>query len=359
MTDSKFLTPAYKLTFSQAESSAGGALGAVTSVAAPALSGGKVVDTTDEPKASTIVNLKVVLDLDTPADSLFLVMGQVGSFRPQKGDQVKVELGFADNDDGLMHVITADLVEAEPGLTRRRLIGHSAAHKLLAASANEHFEAKNAGEIVKDLAERAGVDVERAEQGIQFPTYVVDGQRSLYHHMRDLTGLCGFDLYCTPEGKLVFEKFVSGQTVHVLEYGKHILDLDVYQREPAAPSVEAWGEGPGTGPTESWAWLTKDFTPSRGTAGQGSPVYLLERPAIRTAQAARSAAQALQIHFVRAAVRGRLLLTGSPQVKLGDALRLKSLPDETLNASYQVRAVTHRITKSGGFTTSVEFRSIE
>jgi hypothetical protein len=359
MADSTLLTPAYKLTFSQAASAAGGALGAVTSVAAPALSGGKVVDTTGEPQASTVVNLKVILDLDAPADSLTLVMGQVGSFRPQKGDQVKVELGYADDDRGLFHVITADLMNTEPGLTRRRLVGHTAIHKLLAAFADEHFEAKNAGEIVKDLAGRAGVDVERAEQGIRFPAYVVDGRRSLYHHMRDLAGLCGFDLYVTPEGKLVFEKFVGGKTVHVFEYGKHIIDLDIYQREQAAPTVEAWGESPGTGPTESWAWLTKDFAPNKGTAGDGAPVYLLERPALRTAQAAQKAAQALQTHFKRAAVRGRLFLTGNPQVKLGDAMRLKSLPDDTLNASYQVRAITHWITKSGGFTTTIEFRSIE
>ncbi len=359
MTASKLLTPAYKLTFSQAASSAGGALGAVTSVAAPALSGGKVVDTTEEPQASTVVELKVVLDLDAPADNLTLLMGQVGNFRPQKGDQVKVELGYADDDRGLTHVITADLISAESGLTRRRLAGHSATQKLLTAFADEHFEAKNAGDIVEDLASRAGVDVERAEPGSRFPAYVVDGRRSLYRHMRDLADLCGFDLYVTPEGKLVFEKFVGGQTVHIFEYGKHIIDLDVIQRDPAAGSVEAWGESPGgSGPADSWAWLTKDFASQKGAAGESSPVYLLERPALRTAQAARSAAQALHTRFARTALHGRLCLTGSPQVKLGDAIRLKSLPDEALNASYQVRGVTHRITKSSGFTTTIEFRSI-
>jgi len=352
------LTPAYKLTFSQAASNAGGALGAVTSVASPSLSGGKVVDTNDEPKASTIVNLKVVLDLDAPADSLTLVMGQVGGFRPQKDDQVKVELGYAGDDRGLFHVLTADLIDTEPGLTRRRLVGHSSTQKLLTAFANEHFEAKNAGEIVQNLADRAGVKVERKEAGIQFPAYVVDGQRSLYHHMHDLADLCGFDLYINPEGKLIFEKFVSGKAVHVFEYGKHILELEIYQREPVAGTVEAWGESPGSGPTESWAWLTKDFAPNKGSAGDGDPVYLLERPAIRTAQAALKVAQAFNTRIQRNTICGRLSLTGNPQVKLGDAIRLKSVPDDTLNASYQVRALTHRITKSGGFTTTLDFRSI-
>src|SRR5512145_927504 len=164
------LTPAYKLTFSQGAPAPGG-------IGMPGLSGGKVVDTTSEAQASTVVELKVVLDLDAPADSLALTMGQVGSFRPQKGDQVKVELGYADDDRGLFHVITADVVNVDLGLTRRRLVGHASAQKLLACFADEHFEAKTAGEIVEDLAGRAGVDIERAEAGSRFPAYVVDGRR--------------------------------------------------------------------------------------------------------------------------------------------------------------------------------------
>jgi hypothetical protein len=34
------------------------------------------------------------------------------------------------------------------------------------------------------------------------------------------------------------------------------------------------------------------------------------------------------------------------------------MADEALNANFQVRSVTHCITKRGGFTTTVGFRSI-
>lgn len=354
MTDQRFLTPAYKLTFSRAAPAAGGVI-----AGGGAAAGGKVVDTTGEPQASTVVELKVALDLDAPADALTLTLGQVGSFRPQKGDRVKVELGYADDDGGLVHVVTTDLTSTEPGVTERRLVGHSSVWRLLSAFANEHFEDKTAGEMVRDLAARAGVAVARAEAGSRFQAYVVDARRSLYRHLRDLADLCGCDLYVTPEGQLVFERFVGGQTVHVFEYGKHIIDLEVLQREPAAAAVEAWGEGPGgTGQAPAWAWLTKDFSAHKGTAGTGDPIELLERPALRNAQAARNAAAALSARITRNALRGKLLLTGSPQVKLGDAIRLKSLPDGALDASYQVRAVTHRIAKSAGFTTRVDFRGL-
>ena len=107
------LTPAYKLTFSQKAGDAGGVLGATTSVAASAVGAGggsgKVIDTTDEPKASTITDLTVVLDLDTPADGFTMVMGNVGSFKPKREDETKIELGYADNGD-LTQVMVATVV---------------------------------------------------------------------------------------------------------------------------------------------------------------------------------------------------------------------------------------------------------
>ena len=50
---------------------------------------------------------------------------------------------------------------------------------------------------------------------------------------------------------------------------------------------------------------------------------------------------------------------GRPEVKLGDAIRLQAMADDSLNKSFQVRSVTHRIVKRGGFTTTVGFRAIE
>ena len=51
----------------------------------------------------------------------------------------------------------------------------------------------------------------------------------------------------SPFGKLVFEKFASGKTVHKFEYAKHIVALDVLQTPPYAGMVQAWGEGPSGG----------------------------------------------------------------------------------------------------------------
>jgi hypothetical protein len=177
--------------------------------------------------------------------------------------------------------------------------------------------------------------------------------------MRELADLCGFDLYLNADGELVFEKFVGGKAVHVFEYARHILALDMKQGAPRAGKVEAWGESPtGSQGEDAWAWLTKDFSGSKGTAGADDPLLLLERPALRTADAARIAADAAWTAIRRRTLRGSLLTLGRPEVKLGDAIQLRGMADGTLNANFQVRSVTHRITKLDGFTTTIGFRAI-
>jgi phage protein D len=59
----------------------------------------------------------------------------------------------------------------------------------------------------------------------------------------------------------------------------------------------------------------------------------------------------------RRAVRGRVLTIGRPQVKLGDAIQLRGVPDDDANGNFQVRSITHRLRKDTGFTTEIGFRA--
>lgn len=320
--------------------------------------GNQVVDTSDEPQASTLVALTVKLDMDTPADAFQLVLGNVGELRPSPEDEASIELASS-TDESLTQVAAGTVLEMNSGLGQVHLSGYSAARTLLRGSLEETFESKTAGQIVTDLAARVNVTVATAEDGIEFPAYVIDGRQSFYAHMNRLASLCGFDLYFNAENQLVFKKFIGGETVHVLEYAKHILALDVRQTQAHAGTVEAWGESPGGGAAdEAWAWLTKDFSGSKGDAGSGDPTLLLERPALRTGAAAASAADAAAETIRRSSVRGRLVTWGQPSIRLGDAIRVRDAPAEISNDSFQVRAVTHRFTKTGGFTTTVALRSI-
>jgi phage protein D len=325
--------------------------------------GDHVMDTTAEARASTVVEVVVRLDMDTPADEVTVIQGQVGGLRAVPGDDVSIELGYTDDDTGLVRVLTGTVVAVEPDLRTVRILGHSRVDALLRTRVDRTFEDTTAGDVVRTLAGEAGVDVARAEDGPDIEAYVVDGRRSASRHVRDLAALAGFDTYSTPDGGLVFEPLTGNRTVHVLRYGEHVLEAELQRARPVAGTVLVFGESPGASRgDESWAWLTKDFTAHRGSAGSTQPTLLLERPALRTAQAAATAATAAADVLAASALRGRVRIQGRAQVALGDLVRLERFPEragvDEMDGNYQVRGVVHRLSKSEGFLTDLDLRSL-
>ena len=117
--------------------------------------GEKIVDTTDEPKASTVVDLNVALDLDTPADSFALVLGNVGSLKPARERRDKDRIGLC-RQRRLHSSDYRKVVTIEASVTRTRIAGFSGADALLRTFVEQTFENKTAGAIVRDLADKAG-----------------------------------------------------------------------------------------------------------------------------------------------------------------------------------------------------------
>ncbi len=318
--------------------------------------GGKKVDTTEEPLASTVKELLVDLDMDAPSDSVLLRLGNVGGLQPAVGDDAAIKLGFID-DDSLTLVFTGKVVAVDPSLPETRVIAHSPAQGLLRTYVEKTFENKSGGDIVRELADGAGITVAQVDRGAVFPAYVVDGKRSVHRHLYDLATYCGCDLLFNADGELLFRQYRGGGVVHIFQYAKQIIELEVRKDVRAQSSVNVFGESPGTSQgSNSWAWLTKDFSRSKGSAGTGDPVLLLERPVLRTRELAQAAADGFFRESGVNAVRGRMLTFGVPQVALGDSIRVKDAPDARVNGDFQARAVRHRITKNGGFTTEIEFR---
>lgn len=318
--------------------------------------GSKTVDTTREPRASALVELEIDLDIETPADQCVAVFGRVGGLAPQRDESAKIDLGYADN-GGLTRVFSGTVAGIDRSLLATRVVAYASANGLLRTFLDRTFEATTAGSIVRQLAGLAGVTVANVEDGISFPAYVIDGRRNAYRHIRQLADLCGFDAYIAPDGKIVFEAFAGGHALHTFDFAKDILALEIFDRPPQANATQAFGESPtGSAGADAWPWLTKDFSGSKGVAGSGSPLALLERAVLRTSDASRIAAKAAQGVLASRVRTGSLTTFGRPQIKLGDALAIRSVPEAALNATFQVRAIRHRITKAGGFTTEVRFR---
>jgi hypothetical protein len=333
----------------------------MTALLAPAYrltAGHQVVDTTAEPKASATTDLLVTLDMDAWLDCAVLSLGQVGGIAPILDEEAVVELGYAGN-GSFSQVFHGYVDVVEAGLLTRRLTMTSTARALARSFVDETYEGQTAGAIVRDLASRAKIGTATIDDGITFPAYVIDSRRPALAHVRDLAALSGTDAYTDGDGKLIFQAFTTGNVIHDIDYAKQILTLDVDRWAGTDAEVTAWGESPtGTAGADAWGWLIKDFSSSAGRAGSGTPAFVLERAALRTADAAATAASAALREFERRAVQGQVAMPGRPEVKLGDAVRLRNVPIGGSNGTYQVRRVAHRVTKDTGFTTTVSFSAI-
>lgn len=329
------LTPAYRLTI-----------------------GGSVVDTTVAPQASATVDLAVTADIDDWPDLAGLTLGQVGGLDPALEQPATIDLGYADN-GGFTRVFTGLVGRLDTGLVERRVELASAARALARLRLDQTYEGQTAGAIVTDLAGRVRVPLGIVQAGIAFPSYVVDSRRTALAHIRELAELSGFDAYIDSDGKLVFQAFTTGNIVHDIDYAKQILSLEVERSADPDVTIAAWGESAtGSAGPQAWGWLTKNFSGSEGKAGGGARPVIIERPALRTATAAATAATARLRALQRRALRGTVAMLGRAEVKLGDAVRLREVPSASLNGEFQVRRVAHRITKSAGFITTVSFAAI-
>ncbi|MBW4710441.1 hypothetical protein KX928_21840 [Roseobacter sp. YSTF-M11] len=321
--------------------------------------GDQRVDMRAEPLASTLLDIDVRRDMAPLIDRFDLTIARVGSLAPKRGNDAEIALGFAGADTAPVTVMTGAVDQIDAGPERVRVTGFGAGRQLSRDRDNLTFRDKTAADIVTELADASGLAVARSQTSEVLPYFVTDARQNRFQHMTALARLTGFDLYCDTDNDLVFEPFGSGQRVFPLDHGEDVLEYQVERTVSRAANVEAWGESPGASAgAESWSWLVKDFEPLRGSAGTGAPLALLEHSALRTAEAAQRAADALLARLLNQRLRGQVTVLGNPDIQLGDAIRLQGMPDADLNATFQVRGLRHRISKATGFVTVVRFQSI-
>ncbi len=319
--------------------------------------GGTTLDPEVDPAGSGLTSVAVEANMDVPADSVEIMLGKVNQMAVAGGDTVSVELGYADN--GLSKVMEGMVDSAESSTRTLRIRGLSAMTKLLGLRLFQTYEKQTAGAIVADLAGQADVATGDVEDGLDFPAYVIDESKSAYQHIQDLAEKCGFDIYLDVDSGLMFKEFTKSTADHTFEYAKDILKLEVSDRKQGYHSVEVWGESPVSAEGEETShWLTKSREDFKGVAGSGLPLLLIKDPSIATKDAAEAYAKAKLRSIERRRRTGELTVLGKPEVKLGDAIEIKGMPDANTNGTFQVRWVSHLLSKAAGFITSIGILSL-
>ena len=301
-----------------------------------------------EPSSNDLIRLTIDLHLDTPADSCR------ASLRPGKwtadlkrDDSVTVALGYESDSEP---VFAGSLDSIERTLSNVRTFSLSGALKLLDLRVNEIYADQNAGDIVKDLAKKAGLDVDEIQVGIDLPKYYVGTSRNAYDHIRELAERCAYDVFVTPDNKLAFKEY-KPKVTHLFEYAKHIISIEAVFREPTYGSVKAYGESPSSKKgSDTSHWLTKDDVTNE--VGSGNQLEIIDS-SIRDTDTAEKVAKA-KLKALSFSKFFKLTVVGSPKVKLGDAVKVKSMPAESLNGEFKVMRVEHILSKDEGFITHIE-----
>jgi phage protein D len=220
---------------------------------------------------------------------------------------------------------------------------------------NQTFEQQTAGDIVAALAAAAGIQMGTQDAGIDLPSYVIDECRSGHEHIRRLAATNGFEFFFDSHDRLVFRKPTSGSAVRTFQYALDILAIQVDVQQPLVGKVEVRGESPASSlGSEKAHWLVKSIDDSLGTAGSAEPILNIANPAVRTKAAADAVAAGTLADLQARAIRGRLLVPGSPEIELGDIVAVGSHPVAELNTDYRVRAICHRFDKRRGFLTRLQ-----
>jgi len=314
----------------------------------------KIGSETFEPGVqSPVSSVRVTQDIEVPADGFEVVLGvSEKTSTIKEGDEISIEIGYGDE---LKEVFKGAVDSAIPGISGVRVRGLNPATKLLELRVNNAYMDSKAGDIVNDLAGKAGVKTDEVSDGIKFPVYYLDDGKNAHEHILELARKCGFDVYMTPENKLVFKAYERSDP-HALEYGVNIIEADVQEDRPVVKSVVVLGEGASSFKgAESWHWLTKKLVSGSQKSDLKGAELLIQDPSVKDSDAAAIVADSLLQEMTKT-LCGTVKILGDAGVKLGDTIEIKGMGNSKMNGEFQVRSVEHEVSKATGFTTLIGWR---
>jgi hypothetical protein len=303
----------------------------------------------DSATSDNVDSIQVNLSLDVPTDTATVILRTDDQgYNFQEGDDLDLSIGYDDDDP--VKVFTGVVDSIKSSNSKIKVSALSPMWKLVTFYSNKIYDSQNCGQIVSDLISSANVDFGRISSGIDLTSYVVDNNSSAYDHIRGLADRSGFDVYISPDGKMVFEKFEKGNAVATAEYGINVINVESRLGQSAVQSVTVLGESPSsTKGSNTSHWLTKDKVD--GTAGSGQ-VLLIADPVVRDKSTASNVANA-RLGIVQRGPFVTVEIIGEPNAGLASTFSLKSMPDSSLNGDCEIRSVEHLFSKVEGFKTIV------
>lgn len=313
-----------------------------------------------------------------------LGMGQVGGMMvklapfgveaPKVGDEVTVRL---DGGAGVETAFVGQVRSVHSAGLSLELRAEGPLSRLARLDVEGVYEGQTVGEIVKSLLTQIKAEG-TLESGPSLLRYMLRlGPRALRHVQR-LAELCGFELWETPEGKVMMRPLVASEPVQTFSWQQSMLELALSVNPLHPDGVTVVGEGAASQQGQDKAhWLVVDPAPvtaqtrlqpaekpgnaptvKEGEAGSAPQRF--EAAVLRTGELARGSAQAQALRLSMRPITGYALVPGNPALKPSDFVAFEGFPKQHALVEFSqvpvcVRAVHHRLDATSGFITRLEF----
>ncbi|MBW4443404.1 MAG: hypothetical protein KME10_19665 [Plectolyngbya sp. WJT66-NPBG17] len=302
--------------------------------------------------ASRLLQIQTNAALQIPANHCILVLSASPTLSLALEDPMTIDVGYGETRS---RIFSGKISHVRSDLEQVIVTGESEFRSLVSTRLNCLFEQSNAGEIAKHLIQTASkLKIGKIETGLRFPTYTVGDRQTVWDNLQHLAQQCGFDFYANVQDQVVFAEYAPQQT-HVGRYGQTLLAIEQFQQQSSIVGVEVYGESPisqGQG-EQSYAWFAKKEVKGKAGKTATAPLRVID-PTARTQDIVSKIATTYLKRHTHIA-QGRVKLLGLPAAKLGDAIQLADLPNESQNGTFKITAVTHSLSLRSGFYTQLEW----
>ena len=294
-----------------------------------------------------IVQIRVSLGAAPAVDSASIVLPLTPTFKAKPGDEAVVTLDSGERSDTVFSG-TIDRVRRTPSSIAVSMVNAGGIMARVRPAVT--FEQVTAGRLVRELCTEAGVDAGAIQDGVSLPFYVADPERTGWQHASRVAAWSGAVVTVSTENKVDATVIDATQAEFALRYGRELLD---YAFDTSASYIDTFttaGES-GVGDTADDKVLrtTADFFAGSRPSGPGKGSSWRSYPALRTAEAAASAAAARKRLYTSSRDIAQFTAFLLPHLRPGTVIEVQDLPDLPV-APYWIRRVQHAVSAEGALT---------
>ena len=294
--------------------------------------------------------IRVSRRLSGSTDELRFAMALNLGMEMSNDASVSLDMGWDDNGTT---VFSGTIQSLQYSLNEVQGIAHGSQKDLVQTRIDETYVDQSAGDIVKALAQRAGIQTGTVDNGIQLPRYLADGSLSLFDHLHALARISGVDVFTDEQGKINFTKREAFTADFTYQFGVNLVDVRISQSKPSVTAIEVVPESPASEDgADTSSWFVKGSKDLAATAGEGN-TRRFSNALCTTKEAAETAAQAYQRDIARRATRGKIMVMGQPEINPGNVVELTDMPDGNTNGYYEVSGVDHALDGLRGFRSTI------